>query len=103
MNTNNYFNLSKFMQGEKTTTKLGNPVRYITSLRDGRILVEITPRSRIVEYRTIKYSVPTSEKYTAKYWPDGKKYKNYDCEYDLVMDKPKLPRDPKTGRFIKRS
>ena len=100
MNTNNYFNLSKFMQGEKATTKLGNPVRYITSLRDGRILVEVSPRSRIVEYRTIKYSVPTSEKYTAKYYPDGKKYKNYDCEFDLVMPKPSRPRDEK-GRFIK--
>ena len=103
MVNNNNFNLNEFMNGKTATTKLGNLVRFITALPDGKILVEVHPRSRIVEYKTLKYSVPTSQTYTAKYYANGKKYRNYDCDYDLVMEKPKPLRDPKTGRFIKRS
>ena len=86
MNTTT-FDINKFKAGTKATTKLGNSARFITMLRDGRMLVEITPRSRIVEYRTIKYAVTTSNPYTDRYYVNGMKYKNTPCEFDLVMNK----------------
>ena len=82
----NTFNFEAFKNGSiKVTTKLGNPVRYITTLSDGRMLIEIKPRTRIVEQGTIKHVAPVFGTVTDKYYTNGKKYKTQDSEFDLVV------------------
>lgn len=98
MSKTNYFNLNEFKNGKSATTKLGNPVKFITMCGD-KILVKVSPRFRIIDGPT-KYVVSAAESYTCKYNLDGKKYKGTDTEYDLVMDAPSRPRNEK-GQFIK--
>lgn len=85
MKQTNNFNFEKFKNGGNATTKLGNPVKFITICSDGRMLVQVTPRSRIVEQNTLKHVVPAMP-YTDKYHVTGKKYPNTDSEFDIVMD-----------------
>lgn len=84
MKQTNNFNFEKFKNGGNATTKLGNPVKFITMCSDGRMLVQVTPRSRIVEQNTLKHVVPAMP-YTDKYHVTGKKYPNTDSEFDIVM------------------
>ena len=97
--SNSYFNYSEFRNGKSATTKLGNPVKFITMCADGRMLVRITPRSRVVESGNLKY-VTAGMPYTDKYYSNGKKYHNTDSEYDIVMEASSRPRNAK-GQFIK--
>lgn len=97
--TNSYFNFSEFKNGGNATTKLGNPVKFVTMCSDGRMLVQISPRNRIVESGNLKY-VTLGTPYTEKYHVNGKKYRNADSEFDIVMNAPKRPRNAK-GQFIK--
>jgi len=97
---NNYFNLNEFKAGKTCTTKLGNPAKFITMCGDGKMLVQVTPRYRIIEGPT-KYAVGGCTPYTCKYNVNGKKYNGTDTEFDLVMEAPKMPRDEK-GRFVKK-
>ena len=84
MNTNT-FNFEAFKNGTiKAETKLGNPARFITMLRDGRMLIEIKPRTRIVEQGTIKHVSYVMETITDKYYTNGRKYKTSESEFDLV-------------------
>lgn len=80
------FNFEAFKNGSiKAMTKLGNPVRFITMLRDGRMLIEIQPRNRIVEQGTLKHVAPAMGTVNDKYYTNGKKYRNTDSQFDLVM------------------
>jgi hypothetical protein len=97
--TNSYFNFSEFKNGSNATTKLGNPVKFVTMCSDGRMLVQVNPRNRIVESGNLKY-VTYGTPYTEKYHVNGKKYRDYDSEFDIVMDAPKRPRNSK-GQFVK--
>ena len=99
--TANYFNLNEFKNGKTATTKLGNPVKFITMTGD-KILVKVYHRSRIVGFST-KAIAPEFEGTVEKYNIDGRKYRGTDTMYDLVMEAPKAtrPRDAK-GRFIKK-
>ena len=88
MKQTNNFNFEKFKNGGNATTKLGNPVKFITMCGD-KILVKVSPRFRIIDGPT-KYVVSAAESYTCKYNLDGKKYKgkkynNTDSEFDIVM------------------
>ena len=67
----NTFNLEMFKNGAKVQTKLGNPVRFITIANNGKIIVAIKPRWRMVE--------------VAQYNLDGRKYAGTDTMYDLEM------------------
>jgi len=84
MKQTNNFNFEKFKNGGNATTKLGNPVKFITMCSDGRMLVQVTPRNRIGEQGTLKYVAPAMP-YTDKYHVTGKKYNNTDSEFDIVM------------------
>lgn len=94
----NYFNLNEFKNGKKATTKLGNPVKFITMTGD-KILVKVYHRNRIVGFSE-KAIAPMMDGTVEKYHADGHKYRNTDTEFDLVMESPSRPRDSK-GRFIK--
>ena len=94
----NYFNLNEFKNGKKATTKLGNPVKFITITGD-KILVKVYHRSRIIGFSE-KSIAPMLDGTVEKYNLDGKKYRGTDTEFDLIMDSPSRPRDSK-GRFIK--
>ena len=94
----NYFNLNEFKNGKKATTKLGNPVKFITVTGD-KILVKVYYRSRIVGFSE-KSIAPMLDGTVEKYNLDGRKYRGTDTEFDLIMDAPSRPRDSK-GRFIK--
>ena len=98
MKTNNYFNLNDFKAGKTATTKLGNPVKFITITGD-KILVKVYHRNRIVGFST-KAIAPVMDGSVEKYNFDGRKYRGTDTEFDLVMEAPKRPRNEK-GQFIK--
>ena len=95
----NYFNLNEFKNGKKATTKLGNPVKFITMTGD-KMLVKVYHRSRVIGFSE-KVVAPMMEGSVEKYHTDGRKYHNTDTMYDLVMEAPTRPRDSK-GRFIKK-
>ena len=94
----NYFNINEFKNGKKATTKLGNPVKFITITGD-KILVKVYHRSRIVGFSE-KSVAPMLDGTVEKYNFDGRKYRGTDTEFDLIMEAPSRPRDSK-GRFIK--
>jgi hypothetical protein len=98
--TANYFNLNEFKNGKKATTKLGNPVKFITMAGD-KVLVKVYHRSRIVGFSE-KSIAPMLEGTVEKYNLNGRKYNGTETMYDLVMEAPTnyRPRDAK-GRFIK--
>lgn len=98
---NRYFNLNEFKSCKTATTKLGNPVKFITITGD-KILVNVYHRSRIIGFSK-KMVAPMFEGTVEKYHLDGRKYRGIDTEFDLVMETPKkvLVRDAK-GRFAKR-
>lgn len=98
--TTNYFNLTEFKNGKKATTKLGNPVKFITMTGD-KILVKVYHRNRIIGFSE-KAIAPMLDGTVEKYNVDGRKYRGTNTEYDLVMESPKntRPRDAK-GRFVK--
>ena len=98
MKTNNYFNLNAFKAGKTATTKLGNPVKFITITGD-KILVKVYHRNRIVGFST-KAIAPVMDGSVEKYNFDGRKYRGTDTEFDLVMEAPKRPRNEK-GQFVK--
>lgn len=98
MKTNNYFNLNEFKAGKIATTKLGNPVKFITITGD-KILVKVYHRNRIVGFST-KAIAPVMDGSVEKYNFDGRKYRGTDTEFDLVMEAPKRPRNEK-GQFVK--
>ena len=86
MKTNN-FNFEAFKKGTvKATTKLGNPVKFITMLNDGRMLVAVQARNRIVEQGTLKFVAPALGTTNERYFTNGKKYRNADSQFDLVME-----------------
>ena len=97
--TNNYFNLNEFKAGKTATTKLGNPVKFICVTNDGKLLVKVNHRSRIVGFST-KAVAPAMEGSVEKYNLDGRKYRGTETEFDLVMEAPKRPRNAK-GQFVK--
>ena len=90
----NYFNLNEFKNGKSATTKLGNPVKFITMCADGRMLVQVTPRNKVIESGNLKY-VTVGMPYNGKYYITGKKYRNTDSEFDLVMTAPSCSRNEK--------
>lgn len=94
----NYFNLNEFKNGKKATTKLGNPVKFITMTGD-KILVKVYHRSRIVGF-SVKSIAPMLDGTVEKYNLDGRKYRGTDTEFDLIMEAPSRPRNEK-GQFIK--
>ena len=94
----NYFNLNEFKNGKKATTKLGNPVKFITMTGD-KILVKVYHRNRIIGFSE-KSIAPMLDGTVEKYNLDGRKYRNTDTEFDLVMETPSRPRNEK-GQFIK--
>jgi hypothetical protein len=99
--TNNYFNLNEFKNGKTATTKLGNPVKFICITADGKLLVNVNHRSRIIGFSS-KTVAPVFEGSIEKYNLDGHKYRGTETEFDLVMEAPKRPRNSK-GQFIKMS
>lgn len=100
--TNRYFNLSEFKAGKTTTTKLGNPVQFICDIPDGKILVRVFHRSRVIGFSSKSVAPANPEGSVEKYYADGRKYRGTDTEFDLMMDAPKRPRNAK-GQFIKMS
>ena len=42
----NYFNLNEFKNGKKATTKLGNPVKFITMTGDKMLVKEETKEEK---------------------------------------------------------
>lgn len=96
---NRYFNLNEFKSGKTATTKLGNPVKFIMVLNDGRILVKVYHRSRVVGFSN-KTVAPEIDGTVERYQADGRKYRGTDTEYDLIMTAPGRPRNSK-GQFIK--
>ena len=98
MKTNNYFNLNAFKAGKTATTKLGNPVKFITITGD-KILVKVYHRNRIVGFST-KAIAPVMDGSVEKYNFDGRKYRGTDTEFDLVMEAPRLVRNEK-GQVVK--
>ena len=96
--TTNYFNLTEFKNGKTATTKLGNPVKFITITGD-KILVKVYHRNKIVGFST-KSIAPMMEGTVEKYNFDGRKYRGTETEFDLVMEAPKRPRNAK-GQFVK--
>lgn len=101
MSKTNYFNLNDFKAGKTATTKLGNPVKFITMLNDGRILVKVYHRTRVIGSFS-KTIVPELDGTVERYQSDGKKYRGTTTEFDLIMDVPSRPRNAK-GQFIKMS
>ena len=96
---NRYFNLTEFKNGKTATTKLGNPVKFITMLSDGRILVKVYHRSRVIGF-SVKTVAPEYDGTVEKYQADGRKYRGADTEFDIIMEVPSRPRNAK-GQFIK--
>jgi hypothetical protein len=99
MKTNNYFNLNEFKAGKTATTKLGNPVKFICVTADGKLLVKVNHRSRIIGFSS-KAVAPVFEGSVEKYNLDGRKYRGGETEFDLVMEAPKRQRNEK-GQFVK--
>ena len=99
MKTNNYFNLNEFKAGKTATTKLGNPVKFICITADGKLLVKVNHRSRIVGFSS-KAVAPVFEGSVEKYNLVGRKYRATEQEFDMVMEAPKRPRNEK-GQFVK--
>lgn len=97
--TSNYFDFNEFKNGKKATTKLGNPVKFITMTGD-KMLVKVYHRSRIVGFSE-KIVAPMLDGSVEKYHINGRKYHGTETMYDIVMDAPTRPRDSK-GRFIKK-
>ena len=98
--TNRYFNLNEFKNGKKATTKLGNPVQFICVTSDGKLLVRVFHRSRVIGFSVKSVAPAAPEGSVEKYNFDGRKYRGTDTEFDLVMEAPKRPRNEK-GQFIK--
>jgi len=99
MKTNNYFNLNEFKAGKVATTKLGNPAKFICVTADGKLLVKVNHRSRVIGFSS-KAVAPVYEGSVEKYNLDGRKYRGTETEFDLVMEAPKRPRNEK-GQFVK--
>ncbi len=97
--TARYFDLNEFKAGKNATTKLGNPVKFITITADGKLLVKVNHRSKISGFSN-KVIVPMFEGTVEKYNMDGSKYLVAASEFDLVMEAPKRPRNEK-GQFVK--
>lgn len=102
MKTTKEFNFEMFKNGVPAQTKLGNPVRFITMTRDGKMLICVHHRYNVVG-NFEKFVAPALEGRNERYHINGKKYNGTETMYDLEMVTPYVvtPKRDARGRFVK--